>query len=37
MGYGEENGEKYWLVANSWNPDWGDQGKSSNHLTRENQ
>ncbi|GFR79707.1 cathepsin B [Elysia marginata] len=26
MGYGVENGIKYWLVANSWNPDWGDQG-----------
>jgi len=26
MGYGEESGAKYWLVANSWNPDWGDQG-----------
>ncbi|KAL8572856.1 hypothetical protein ACOMHN_011105 [Nucella lapillus] len=26
MGYGVENGEKYWLVANSWNADWGDKG-----------
>lgn len=26
MGYGVENGTKYWLVANSWNPDWGDNG-----------
>ncbi|GFR67278.1 cathepsin B [Elysia marginata] len=26
MGYGVENGTKYWLVANSWNPDWGDAG-----------
>ncbi|XP_076438146.1 cathepsin B-like [Babylonia areolata] len=26
LGYGEESGEKYWLVANSWNPDWGDNG-----------
>jgi len=26
MGYGTENGDKYWLVANSWNPDWGDAG-----------
>jgi len=26
LGYGTENGEKYWLVANSWNPDWGDNG-----------
>lgn len=26
LGWGEENGTPYWLVANSWNPDWGDQG-----------
>lgn len=26
MGYGTENGTPYWLVANSWNEDWGDHG-----------
>lgn len=26
MGWGTENGEDYWLVANSWNPTWGDNG-----------
>jgi cathepsin B len=26
LGWGEENGTKYWLVANSWNEDWGDHG-----------
>lgn len=26
MGYGTENGTPYWLVANSWNADWGDAG-----------
>ncbi|KAK3087280.1 hypothetical protein FSP39_004004 [Pinctada imbricata] len=26
MGWGTEGGEDYWLVANSWNPDWGNQG-----------
>jgi cathepsin B len=26
MGWGVENGTKYWLLANSWNTDWGDNG-----------
>jgi len=26
LGWGIENGDKYWLVANSWNPHWGDHG-----------
>jgi len=26
LGWGEENNTPYWLVANSWNTDWGDQG-----------
>jgi len=26
MGWGVENGVKYWLIANSWNPNWGDKG-----------
>merc|ERR1712039_989149 len=26
MGWGTENGAPYWLVANSWNEDWGDEG-----------
>jgi len=26
LGWGVENSTPYWLVANSWNEDWGDQG-----------
>jgi len=26
LGWGVENGTPYWLVVNSWNTDWGDNG-----------
>jgi len=26
LGWGVENSSPYWLVANSWNEDWGDKG-----------
>lgn len=26
VGWGSEKGQKYWKVANSWNPHWGEKG-----------
>ncbi|EYB95969.1 hypothetical protein Y032_0154g2966 [Ancylostoma ceylanicum] len=26
IGWGSENGTDYWLIANSWNTDWGEDG-----------
>ena len=29
LGWGEEGGVPYWLVANSWNTDWGENGEKA--------
>lgn len=32
LGWGVEDTTPYWLVANSWNTDWGDKGKQQDFL-----
>ncbi|EYC43488.1 hypothetical protein Y032_0492g2423 [Ancylostoma ceylanicum] len=42
IGWGRENGTDYWLIANSWNTDFGENGyfrilRGKNHCGIENQ
>ncbi|XP_053607229.1 cathepsin B-like [Plodia interpunctella] len=42
LGWGIENGTKYWLLANSWDYNWGDGGyfkiiRGENHMHIENE
>ena len=42
LGWGTEDGQDYWLIANSWNEEWGDNGtfkivRGENHCGIEGQ
>ncbi|VDO19293.1 unnamed protein product [Heligmosomoides polygyrus] len=37
IGWGVQNGTKYWTVANSWNTDWGEDGGYFRILRGNNQ